>query len=204
MAMRALEHGLRARDDLVEKLRGQLQSAQDEWSIMADQLEKSRSRVKSLAQQIFQRDNQIAALRADLSARAEALASIRRDVERIEGEVDGDSFDQFGQVLEPIGHAGYPIFLNAKLITVGRTSENDVCIPSKLISRHHARLMVGPGGVTIEDAGSTNGCFVNGQQVQQHVMHEGDVLELGDLRYRLHLRPTNDTRQRANVVPIHP
>jgi hypothetical protein len=34
------------------------------------------------------------------------------------------------------------------------------------------------------------------------VMHEGDILELGDLRYRLHSRPTNDTRVRANVVQI--
>jgi hypothetical protein len=33
-------------------------------------------------------------------------------------------------------------------------------------------------------------------------MHEGDVLELGDLRYRLCTRSTQDTRVRANVVPF--
>jgi chromosome segregation ATPase len=201
-AMRGLEHTIRARDELADKLRVQLQTAQDERAIMADLLEKSRARVKSMAQQVFQRDSQIATLRADVAARAEALAAVRRDVDSIEADVDADSFDQLGLVLEPIGHDGYPIVLNSNLITVGRTSENDVCIPSKLISRHHARLLVGPDGVTIEDVGSTNGCFVNGQQVQSQTLHEGDVLELGDLRYRLYSRPVSDTRIRANVVPI--
>ena len=203
-AMRGLEQAMRARDELAGKLRAQLQTMQDERAIIAGQMEKSRARVKLMAQQIFQRDNHIAALRAELSARADALAAIRRDVDHVEadGDADADSFDELGQVLEPVGHDGYPIFLNSRLITVGRTSENDVCIPSKLISRHHARLLVGPDGVTIEDAGSTNGCFVNGVQVHSQVLHEGDVLELGDLRYRLTSRPPNDTRIRANVVPI--
>ena len=57
-------------------------------------------------------------------------------------------------------------------------------------------------GVIIEDAGSTNGCFVNGKQVRKHLLHEGDVLELGDLRYRLRTRSSSDTRARANVVPF--
>jgi hypothetical protein len=34
------------------------------------------------------------------------------------------------------------------------------------------------------------------------LMHDGDVLELGDLRYRLLTRSLQDTRVRANVVPI--
>ncbi|HEY4370241.1 MAG TPA: FHA domain-containing protein [Steroidobacteraceae bacterium] len=202
MAMRGMEQAIRMRDELTEKLRGQLQSSQDEWSIMAGQLEKSRARVKSMAQQIFQRDNQVAALRADLSARSDALAAIRRDVDRAEADADSDAFAQFNLMLEPVAHDAEPIFLNNKLITIGRTSENDVCIPSKLVSRHHARLLVGASGVVIEDAGSTNGCFVNGQQVQQHQLHEGDVLEFGDLRYRLCTRAPSDTRMRANVVPI--
>lgn len=204
-AVRGLEHAIRARDELLDKLRAQLQTAQDERSIMADQLDKARTRAKSMAQQIFQRDNQIASLRADLAARAQALAAIRRDVDRIEADAgaDADASGHFGQVLEPVGHDGYPIFLNAKLITVGRTSENDVCIPSKLISRHHARLMVAAdGAVTVEDAGSTNGCYVNGQQVHSHALQEGDVLELGDLRYRMYSRPQNGTRIRTNVVSI--
>ena len=71
------------------------------------------------------------------------------------------------------------------MLTIGRTAENDIALPSKMVSRNHARLLIGPNGIIVEDNGSTNGCFVNGEQVKQHLMHDSDVLELGDLRYRL-------------------
>jgi pSer/pThr/pTyr-binding forkhead associated (FHA) protein/tRNA A-37 threonylcarbamoyl transferase component Bud32 len=45
------------------------------------------------------------------------------------------------------------------------------------LSRRHARLVRGPGGrLGVEDLGSANGTFVNGERV-----HERRVLELGDL-----------------------
>ena len=88
------------------------------------------------------------------------------------------------------------------MLTIGRTAENDIALASKMVSRHHARLLIGPTGIIVEDAGSTNGCFVNGEQVKQHLMHDSDVLELGDLRYRLRLKAARDTAMRANVVPL--
>lgn len=200
-ALRELEQGLRARDELTAQLRHQLQTMQDEHAIMSGQLQKARLRVKSLAEQIFHRDNQIAALKSDLSVHVEALAAIRRDVSRVDEEPQGQAGGAEPQrVLQPVDHDGEPIVLDRKVITVGRTAENDVCVPSKLISRHHARLLVGPNGVIVEDAGSTNGCFVNGKQIKQQLMRDGDVLEMGDLRYRLHTPSLNDTRARDNVV----
>lgn len=200
-SLRELEQGMRARDELVDQLRHQLQTTQDEHGIMASQLQKARLRVKSLAEQIFQRDNQIAALKSDLSVHVKALAAIRRDVSRVDAEppsavAGGDP----QRVLQPVDHDGEPIVLDRKVITIGRTSENDVCVPSKLISRHHARLLLGPNGVIVEDAGSTNGCFVNGKQVRHQLMRDGDVLELGDLRYCLYTPSPNDTRVRDNIV----
>lgn len=200
-ALRELEQGLRARDELTAQLRNQLQSVQDEHAILSGQLQKARLRVKSLAEQIFHRDNQIAALKSDLSVHVEALAAIRRDVSRVDEEPQGQAASAEPQrVLQPVDHDGDAIVLDRKVITVGRTAENDVCVPSKLISRHHARLLVGPNGVIVEDAGSTNGCFVNGKQIKQQLMRDGDVLEMGDLRYRLHTPPLNDTRARDNVI----
>jgi pSer/pThr/pTyr-binding forkhead associated (FHA) protein len=87
-------------------------------------------------------------------------------------------------------------------MTIGRTSDNDICIPSKLVSRNHARLLVGPNAVIIEDAGSTNGVLVNDVQVKQQLMRDGDVLAVGDLKYRLRTRSDNDTRVRDNVIPF--
>jgi pSer/pThr/pTyr-binding forkhead associated (FHA) protein len=203
-AVHLLEETVEARDELIAGLTQQLQTARDERAIMSTQLEKSRARVKSMTQQIFSRDNQIAALQADLAVYTEALAAIRRDVNRIgEDSTQIEPGEEVERVLEPVGHDGAPIFLSGEMFTIGRTSENDIAIPSKLVSRHHARLLVGPTGVILEDAGSTNGCFVNGEQVRQHLMRDGDVLELGDIRYRLCIRPTHGTKVRANVVSLN-
>ena len=152
-----------------------------------------------MAREIFSRDNQIASLKADLAVHVETLAAIRQDVNRASTLVEDEHPDR---VLEPVGHDSEIIELNKKLMTIGRTSENDICIPSKLVSRNHARLLIGPNAVIIEDAGSTNGCLVNDVQVKQQVMREGDVLSIGDLKYRLRTRSDTGTRARDNVIPF--
>ncbi|MET0986602.1 MAG: FHA domain-containing protein [Steroidobacteraceae bacterium] len=173
-----LERAVRLRDDLLHTLRQELQTAQAEHGIMSGQLDKARARTKSLAERIFQKDARIATLRADLAVHSEALAAIRRDV-KTGGDADAE------RVLEPIGHEGPPVVLNRKVMTVGRTEDNDVCVPSKMVSRRHARLLVGPNAVIVEDTGSTNGCYVNDQSVRKHLLREGDVLLIGDRKYKL-------------------
>lgn len=199
----SLEHAIRARDTLVEDLRNEVRTVQDERTIMAGQLDKARLRARSMAQQVFQKDNRIATLKADLAVHTEALAAIRRDVSRVEGGPEALAADHSERALEPVDHEGDVIVLNRKVMTIGRTNDNDIFIPSKLISRHHARLLVGPNAVIVEDAGSTNGCYVNDQQIKQHVLREGDVLELGDLKFRLIIRAPTDTRLRANVISFN-
>lgn len=197
-----LEHDIQAQEQVIEGLRAQLQTAQDECSIMQDQREKARARSKQLTQEIFRRDHKIDELEADLAVHSEALAAIRRDVNRI-GEKSAPAVVEDGEwVLEPIEHSGELIRLTGSMLTIGRTAENDIALHSKMVSRHHARLLIGPTGIIVEDAGSTNGCFVNGEQVRQHLMHDGDALELGDMRYRLRQRGGRDTSARANVVSL--
>jgi chromosome segregation ATPase len=198
-AVQSMEQAIRARDTLTERLRAELQMSQDERAIMAGQLEKSRARNKSMAREIFARDSQIAALKADLAVHAETLAAIRQDVNRTVATADEDHPER---ILEPVGHDADIIVLDKKMMTIGRTSDNDICIPSKLVSRNHARLLIGPNAVIIEDAGSTNGCLVNDVQVKQQLMREGDVLSIGDLKFRLRTRSDAATRARDNVIPF--
>jgi chromosome segregation ATPase len=197
-----LQDDLVAQEQIVEGLRLQLQTAHDECAIMADQREKARARSKQLTQEIFRRDHKIDELIADLAVHSEALAAIRRDVNRIGDKAPPAAVEDSEWVLEPIEHSGELIRLTGTMLTIGRTAENDIALPSKMVSRNHARLLIGPNGIIVEDAGSTNGCFVNGEQVRQHLMHDNDILELGDLRYRLRLRASRETAVRANVVPL--
>jgi hypothetical protein len=115
------------------------------------------------------------------------------------------------RVLVPINHDGESIVLDRPTLTIGRTRANDVRIKSKAISRHHATLAIGPQAVTVEDAGSTNGCQVNGQRITQATLHDGDILELGDLQYRLSTRhihagvaAAKDSRAQDQIIQVAP
>jgi len=62
---------------------------------------------------------------------------------------------------------------------IGRTSDNDLQVESKYISRHHAQVVTTVDGSWIEDLNSTNGIFVRGKRVRRHRLAEGDVVKLG-------------------------
>lgn len=67
-----------------------------------------------------------------------------------------------------------------KQIVIGRSSELDMVLVEDMVSRKHARIMVnGTGQISIEDLGSTNGTFVNGEKVKQATLKEGDRILIG-------------------------
>ncbi len=70
--------------------------------------------------------------------------------------------------------------------TVGRSQTCDLVLADPGVSREHARVERGPGGVEVVDLGSTNGTFVNGRKVTRCRLHPGDRLQLGGviLEYR--------------------
>lgn len=67
-----------------------------------------------------------------------------------------------------------------KELKIGRAPENDVCIRDQSISKHHARVVLtSAGAVFVEDLGSTNGTYVNGEKVVRHALWDGDKIHLG-------------------------
>jgi len=67
---------------------------------------------------------------------------------------------------------------------IGRDKDNAVRIDSADISRHHARIALMPDGIRLEDLGSSNHCFVNGQQVSSADLHDGDEVQFSSLCFR--------------------
>jgi hypothetical protein len=53
----------------------------------------------------------------------------------------------------------------ANTVLVGRSRTNDVCIMHSSVSKLHARIRLGGGAPTISDAGSSNGTFLDGDQL---------------------------------------
>jgi len=66
-------------------------------------------------------------------------------------------------------------------LTIGRSTDNDIVITDMLASRHHATLVPTAAGTEIHDAHSINGTFVNGAPVDQALLHEGDLVTIGNV-----------------------
>ncbi|MEB2310658.1 MAG: DUF4388 domain-containing protein [Sorangiineae bacterium] len=64
-------------------------------------------------------------------------------------------------------------------IIVGRSSDLDMVLVEEMVSRKHARIRVAGSQITIEDLGSTNGTFVNGEKIQSAQLREGDRVLIG-------------------------
>ncbi|MFT3921213.1 MAG: FHA domain-containing protein [Myxococcales bacterium] len=70
------------------------------------------------------------------------------------------------------------------LVRIGRLEELDLCISHRSISREHARVTQKEGSFEIEDLQSANGVRVNGSSVKRSALRSGDVVELGQVRFR--------------------
>ena len=65
--------------------------------------------------------------------------------------------------------------------TIGREPENDIVIPNPTVSRFHAKITRSEDKYFIEDLGSANGTMVNGIRVTKELLHDGDIVQLGDV-----------------------
>ncbi|HEY3766121.1 MAG TPA: FHA domain-containing protein [Gaiellales bacterium] len=69
--------------------------------------------------------------------------------------------------------------LEHRTATIGRHEDNDIVLAGPTVSARHATLRRETVGVVLEDEGSLNGTFVNGQLIQQHLLESGDQIQVG-------------------------
>ncbi len=80
------------------------------------------------------------------------------------------------------GHSfDYPMDVEAETqLTIGRSPDCDIAIPeNRHLSRLHCRIVYDGYGLVIEDCGSSNGIYLDGERIERDVMRPGRIYCLG-------------------------
>ncbi len=77
--------------------------------------------------------------------------------------------------------------INRDLI-LGRDEACEVLIPDRQVSRYHARIEMKDENVYLEDLGSKNGTYINGEAVQgERLLQDGDVIQIAMIQNFVYL-----------------
>lgn len=89
------------------------------------------------------------------------------------------------------GVAGIKIPIDQTPLRIGRNEDNELCIEDELASREHALIErvkgeqdESPSNYVVRDLDSTNGTFVNHEQVSAHLLVEGDMIRIGQAFFK--------------------
>jgi hypothetical protein len=66
--------------------------------------------------------------------------------------------------------------LDKERVTVGRHPQNDIVLDHRAVSGHHAAFTTTTTDAFLEDVGSTNGTFVNGERIRKRLLTNGDQI----------------------------
>ena len=83
------------------------------------------------------------------------------------------------QVSQP-GGTPHQVELAGPEVVIGRDPSCDLVLSDERCSRRHAVLDDGPEGLTISDAGSSNGIRVNGRPLRRSLLRPGDTIRVGE------------------------
>jgi hypothetical protein len=72
--------------------------------------------------------------------------------------------------------------LDRPVVNIGRRLDNQLILDNPHVSRTHAQLRIKDGRFVLFDLGSTTGTKVNGRAVKQHVLRQGDVISIAEIR----------------------
>lgn len=75
----------------------------------------------------------------------------------------------------------FKVHPNGKTV-IGRGLDADIRLDDEGVSRRHAQVVIADGNDPIvEDLGSSNGTFLNGQQIRRHKLKDGDKIQIGSV-----------------------
>jgi len=84
------------------------------------------------------------------------------------------SIQELAIVVRRPGHPERRITLGLGVVHLGRADDNEVVLTDIGVSRRHARILIQPGGVFVEDLSSGNGTYFRGMRIDRQAVRTGD------------------------------
>jgi chromosome segregation ATPase len=179
----------------------EVESAQDENRKLQGSLELARGALK-------EHEFLIRRLERNASSNAQVLGHLQTSIERLGSAnpasltgIAGTAADTPATLVRLDGAGANTAFTLAARTRVGRAPDSDLRIDSTSVSRYHAIILSGRHTI-IEDLNSTNGVLINGRKVNRQKLKDGDLVAIGEARFRFADRNTSSTD--ANPVSSAP
>ena len=194
-----------------DELEHELESAGEQSARRADKMQREIGKLtrvtESYEQKLSTKSEAISVLLSELAKKSEQIESISEieevihdiDERMTERTVKSDLTEQRpservtrvlvgtvdGQVLR------FPLFKDR--LTIGRTQDNDIQLKAAYVSRRHAVVETVGEATRIIDSGSKNGIHVNSSRISDHDLAHGDMILIGNARFRYEERKKRDS-----------
>lgn len=86
--------------------------------------------------------------------------------------------------------------------TLGRNETCDYQVQSSRVSRQHAEIVREGRRLRIRDLKSTNGTFVNGQRIEEHLLSDGDLIVIADVQFCFRTDAEDGLRKTVTQVMV--
>lgn len=73
--------------------------------------------------------------------------------------------------------------IDKEFLNIGRKADNDIAVDDKLVSRYHAQVFTNNGNSFLRDLNSTNGTFIQEDQVDLQQLRDGVTFQIGSYSF---------------------
>jgi chromosome segregation ATPase len=204
------------KEELEQMLARKEENAEQSIANLEKKIRKLAAEAEAYEQKLETKNTAINVLLGELSKKSEQIDSIG-EIENVIHEIDSRMSERFDEAASGVGHLKgmapiggdrdritrvlvgsigdqelrFPLFKNR--LTIGRTAENDIQLKTAYISRRHAVVVTEGDATRVIDWGSKNGVYVNSKRVKEQVLSNGDIVSVGNAKFRYEERPKRES-----------
>jgi len=182
----------------IARLQGDALRANQEMTVLLAHLREARHAAPSESAAVQHLTEELSGARGRLDAIDRENHDLKAAMERLHASMQaadgwgGDDSalreprgqEDYGVEFERLGDDARQVFALGRRTRIGRATGCEMQLESSSVSRHHALVLIGSQGVIIEDLHSTNGVFVNDRKIDRQLLHDGDILTIGESKFR--------------------